>query len=167
MLPAFFAPSLIAANFLCPPQPKTQFAVDIAQYWIRFGQYFPQAADNLCRPPLRDCLINLRFKCLGLVGTRAKRARIPDACRRSPWACAIAAFVAWVSTSSGVIFRTSSSFQRVGNAEVRCKSVLREKVDVAWVEPLGLVSKNRSGPIGLSYARRRPVTGIRLLFGKN
>ena len=82
--PAFLRGGLITADFLCPTQPKTQFAINVAQCWIRLGQYFLQATDNLCRPTLQDRLINLRFKGLDSVGTGRSGASSADACGRSP-----------------------------------------------------------------------------------
>jgi hypothetical protein len=66
---------LIAGDFLRPAQPKTLFAVEVTQRWIRLGQYFFQPRDYRCRLALQNRLVHLCFEGAGVVGVWMERSK--------------------------------------------------------------------------------------------
>ena len=67
--PGFLGSGIIAADFLCPTQPKAQLPIVKTQRRIRLCQYFLQARNDLRRPALQNRLVN---SCFQLVGYRPR-----------------------------------------------------------------------------------------------
>src|SRR5204862_8313981 len=82
---AFATAVYISGNVQCTSPPKAQLAIVISVRLIGLELYFFQLSNDRCRTSLEDCLVNLCFQCVGVVGSQPARSKN----RRGTWKVAL------------------------------------------------------------------------------